>query len=320
MVLYTLFIWLLLAALPRPASANPTLEVGCGPEQELLAEDPPTRFPEPIPFLRRQREYPNAQESGGNLFAGSDKFSPGDLAEGRYVYLIARRGQETVVMWSPEAVTGSDRNLITHTSLVNAFKARYGEEPVVVGAGQTRILNGRVAEFDNRAGTRRGGPTHLAFAEEELKARGLPIEAGTNRRDWSVEDDEDSHHNASKRARHLRESESAGAAPYREMFSTVYRNLYRQYPEFRDPETPGKLLLSKIFDEERIKKERGKLSAEESMALLDLRYMMSEVQARSSEFAAVGAAQIFAERGKYPTSYYMDAYRLVKRSSSPKPR
>lgn len=108
-----------------------------------------------------------------------------ELNDGAHVYLITTKGRVISSPRVPSLTADPDGEIFaTHRALLEKLKERDpGAE--ILAAGEFHVMNGRIAQLNNRAGTFHGGPVQLHLAEQRLRERGLPIEEGTQRVDHS---------------------------------------------------------------------------------------------------------------------------------------
>jgi len=284
--------------LTAPLFADP--EATClGPLQAMA---PSETLPPAIAETKRAQEYANAIDAYGDILKEGETLSEAQTQDGHYLYLIARANGKQYVLWSlrsPGKIEGSpEKNLVTHSALLEQLIRKLAIDPndiTVRAAGQTQILYGEVAILDNKSGSRRGGPKHLAFAETVLSAAGLnilPKESlpTTQRNDHSktAEDEEAIHGDADDVAKIVVkvQGDPRLSALTKEILRR-HRLIYEEFPELRHPEIAGHLDMDRVLARAEVDPEY-KLSnidanvVDLSMFRLALRYLQKD----GPEFAA----------------------------------
>lgn len=267
--------------------------------------------PSSLPVTKREAEYPNALERAGRIVPFDEAFQSADLADGRYVYLIGMGKDGPVVVWSLEALASAEgnRNLVTHTALTNQLAVQLGNSAEIVGAGEATIENGRGQMLSNRAGTRRGGPEHLSFAERVLSAKGFPFESATLRKDYSKETYTRRHLQASQRATFaLRVEREPELKELKLVLLDINRRLFAGGGSFCDPNLPGKINESWIFDRKRIENKLGReLTPAEHRALHMLREYLIYGQRQGFDLMAIRAQEHATKPGTLQASFQLVA-------------
>jgi len=218
-------------------------------------------LPDPLPLTPREKEYSNALEHGGIVLSGKQPLPSQLLEDGRYVYLVATYKGKEFVAWglSAQGEITPEKNLLTHTSLFNQLTRELGAEPEIVAAGQALILNGKVGILDNKSGTRRGGPEHLAYAAKKLAQHGLAVTPATQKKDYSKSGVAGAHAKAAQLARmRVQVDKDPALKNLREAMNAMHTSLFRQAPALESPERPGHLNLDKVFDAERVEGTLGR--------------------------------------------------------------
>lgn len=213
----------------------------------------------PIPETLEKRIYPNALPLAGKLLRPNEIFP--ELKDEHYIYLVFRYGGQEYTIYdvrapgeSPEA---PGKNLATHSAmlkraseLLNVPASAFS----VVAAGQFQILHGEVARIDNRSGSWRGSKANLDYGVRALERAGLEVSNGeigprTKRDDYNTEGpDVNFHAEADEIADQRRRVDADPAlSRIRHKIMEIHETLYREYPELRDPETPGYLDPDKVF-------------------------------------------------------------------------
>lgn len=125
------------------------------------------------------------KDIAGVILEQHQKF-PNELVDGVYVYLTDSHGR---AVYSPRVPNLNDLKnpLATHRSLTNKLKLAYPNEHFeILSAGEFEVSIGKVSQINNKAGTYRGKLENLEHAERLLSQRGLKIEEGTVKVDYST--------------------------------------------------------------------------------------------------------------------------------------
>lgn len=177
----------------------------------------------------------------------------GDLMpDGKYIYLIDKRGQ---VIVSPREVNLSEgpdgKILATHRALYKRLELRrQGIE--ILAAGEFELFGGSMVELNNRAGTFYGGPLQLHIAEDRFRRFGIPFHDNARMVEYSTAPPNASPHETAMQAaqtiaRVLRDP--ALRKPY-DKFKEFYRLLALRAPH---KDRAGAIKFLEIFDMQKLK-------------------------------------------------------------------
>ncbi len=107
-----------------------------------------------------------------------------ELEDGAHVYLVTTKGRVISSARTPNsAASESDNILATHRALEAELK-KSDPNARIAAAGEFHVMNGRIPQLNNRAGSYHGGVLQLEIAKNQLARYGLPIEEGTIRTDY----------------------------------------------------------------------------------------------------------------------------------------
>jgi hypothetical protein len=164
----------------------------------------------------------------GNFLSPQQKFTA--LNDGDYVYIIDKNGTVGFSNRVPDHLNFKEP-LASHRSVYHRLESATHKIPQIIAAGEFEIRQGRVALFNNKSGTFRGGAKQLEIAEATLNRHGLQFEPLSTRVDYSIKKVANKHFSelAAARASQALQSRAETKVILQKM-DDFQKQVYRHYP------------------------------------------------------------------------------------------